>query len=420
MVSYAMGVLVAVGVVFGLYVAIEVPLTGPMFAQDKLGSHSVDELLKIAVDPKSEDQIEAILQLGKRPGDLAITVPVLAKLTLSYEELVKNAAYSSLQKIGEPAAEHVRQFLDARTMENYKIACSAIRAIGPSCKIYMPEIKELLSRDKVMERKCGLFALQGLEFEALAALDEIIECIDDEDFNNQCSACRILEKLGPDAMEAEEALLKLLDEGNPSTRGWAAVCLGAIGPTTAHPDIANILAARLVARNPIERQRILVGLAYLGPEAKNVAGDVRAQLETRDEFVKAHAAYTLWRITGNTDETLSVLGELMNSVGAAQDSIELLGKMGDKALPLLNSVVRNLDSEEAGTRELAVVAIGNMGPKASSAARQIKELLNDSDALVRIAARESLIALGETPANPESTTTSEPATKPTGDDKSKK
>lgn len=403
--SYVTGVLVAIGIVYGLSVAIESPISSTMFAQDKLGSHTTEQLLTIAVDPKSDDQVEAILQLGNRPGDLAVTVPLLAKLTLDFNELVKNAAHSALQKIGEPAAVHVRQFLDARTIENYKIACSAIRAIGPSCKIYMPEIKELLANENVMERKCGLFALQGMELEALAALDEVIQCVSDEDFNNQCSACRILEKLGPQAMEAEEALLKLLDEGNPSTRGWAAVCLGAIGPTTTNTEIAKLLAERLDARNPIERQRILTGLAYLGPEAKDFAGDVRALLESSDNFIRANAAYTLWRITGKQDEALNVLGELISDPNSPYDAIELLGKMGSDGLPLLSKIIQNLNSSEAGTRELAVVAIGNMGPKAGSAAAQVKVLLDDPDALVRVAARQTLIALGEAPSATDKTTT---------------
>ena len=397
--SYVTGVIVAIGLVCGLYMTMEVPYSQSLFAQDKLGSHSVDELLAITADPKSEDRVEAILQLGSRPGDLSVTVPILAKLTLDRDELVKNAAQSSLQKIGEPAAEHVRQFLDARTLENYKIACSAIRAIGPSCKVYIPEIKELLSADEIMKRKCGLFALQGMESESLAALDEIIECVSDDDFNNQCSACRILEKLGPDAMEAEASLLKLLDEGNPSTRGWAAVCLGAIGPTTTNTNVAELLADRLDARNPIEKQRVLAGLAYLGPEAKSVVGDVRAILDSKDDFIRANTAFTLWRITGDSDEALNVFGELMSSPTAGPDTVQLLGRMGSEGLPLLNKVIRNLNSPEAGTRELAVVAIGNMGPKAQSAASQVKELLNDPDALVRIAARRTLVALGETTAS---------------------
>lgn len=388
--SHLTGVAVAICVVFGLYLTMHVPIADDLFAQDELGDHSVDQLLQTAVDRKSDDQVEAILMLGDRPGDLAKTVPVLAKLTMDFNELVKNAAHASLQKIGPPATEHIRQFLDARTTDNYKIACSAIRAIGPSCKIYMPEIRDLLLRDKAMERKCGLYALQGMESEALAALDEIIVCVADEDFNNQCSACRILEQLGPDAMEAEEALLKLLKEGNPSTRGWAAVCLGAIGPTTTNENVAELLAKNLSAVNPVERQRVLMGLAHLGPEAESVADQVSELLTTRDDFIKAHAAFTLWRITGNTDSTLKVLGDLIGSPGAAQDAIDLLGKMGGDALPLLNNIVVNLGSDDAGTRELAVIAIGNMGPKAASAAPKVRELLEDSDALVRVAARQTM------------------------------
>ena len=390
MASYLTGVVVAMLIVFGLYSSLEIASGNPFFSQDKLAEHSIEELRELAGDFSSEHQVEAILQLGSRPGDLSSTVPLLAKLTTSRNELVKNAADSSLEVIGAPAAVHLRPILDA---ESYPIACSAMRAIGPESKIYLPEIKRLLEDDERMNRKCGLYALQGMGEHGKEAMEEIIVCVLDEDLNNQCSACRVLEKFGPDAIDAEQELLQLLEHGGPSTRGWAAVCLGAIGPTSSDVDIAELLAEKLQSKkciNPIEQQRILSGLAHLGPEALKVADSVRAKMAGKNRFVRGHAAYTLWRITGEPEESLKVIGALMENPENTDDAIEIAGRMGPVALPLLEQIMRGLSANEPGTRELAVVAIGNMGPGANYAIPKLEERLNDNDALVRMATRRTL------------------------------
>ena len=70
--------------------------------------------------------------------------------------------------------------------------------------------KRLLVDELAMRRRCGLYALQGMGESGKSAIKEIITCVSDTDLNNQCSACRVLESFGPDAIDAEEALLKLL------------------------------------------------------------------------------------------------------------------------------------------------------------------------------------------------------------------
>ena len=91
--------------------------------------------------------------------------------------------------------------------------------------MYLPIVKEWLTSDDRQVRKQALYALQGMGKHSLEAIELVVKALDDEDFNNQCMSCRILETLGPDAIPAEEKLLNLMKEGNPSTRGWAALVL---------------------------------------------------------------------------------------------------------------------------------------------------------------------------------------------------
>lgn len=393
------GILVAILVLVGIYSAYQFGTGKPVFGQERLGNFSEVDLRTAAEDLTSRDQIEAILQLGVRPGDLSKTVPVLAKLATIHNEMIKNAADSSLQVIGADAAEHIRPFMEENTTKGYQIACSALRSIGPESRIYIEELKDLLRDDNPIHRKCGLYALQGMGDEARPAMKEIILCVLDQDLNNQCMACRILENFGPDAIDAEEALLEVQKNGGPSTRGWAALCLGAIGPTSSDVDVAELLTKQLQPRkdgrpiSPIEQQRVLTGLGYLGPEATKAIPTVREKLNGKNEFVQGHAAFALWKITGDAKEAGEAFRKLLNDPSRVNDAVFLIGKMGPDAISLAPNVAKSLRSSQPSTRELAATAIGNMGSDATSYRSELKPLLNDSDPLVRMAARTAMQTL---------------------------
>lgn len=390
------GILVAIIVLVGIHSAYQFGTGQPVFGQERLSNFSESDLRSAAEDLTSRDQIEAILQLGVRPGDLSKTVPVLAKLATIHNQMIKNASDSSLQIIGAAAAEHVRPFMEENTTKGYQIGCSALRSIGPGSKIYIEELKDLLKADNPIHRKCGLYALQGMGDEARPAMEEIILCVLDKDLNNQCMACRILENFGPDAIDAEKALLEVQKNGGPSTRGWAALCLGAIGPTSSDVDVAELLTKQLQPRkdgrpiSPIEQQRVLTGLGYLGPEASKAIPMVRSKLNGKNQFVQGHAAFALWKITGDAEEAGTAFRKLLNDSSRVDEAVFLISKMGPDAISLAPYVAKSLRSSQPSTRELAAIAFGNMGSAAASYRSKIKPLLTDTDPLVRMAARQAM------------------------------
>ncbi|MFK7767750.1 MAG: HEAT repeat domain-containing protein [Mariniblastus sp.] len=400
--SYITGVIIAIVMVLGLYAAVETAAGRPVFStQDKHEGLSTAELKKISakeadltaddVRGDEENRIAAILQLGEKPGELKDTFPLLAKLAAHPEEKIKNAAHAAIYRIGEPATPLVRDFFDRDTLQDNRAACSAIRAIGPSCKIYMDDVKALLLSEEKIERRCGLYALQGLGVEGVVLMDEIITCVLDEDFNNRCSACRILESFGGDAAPAIDVLLQLLEEGNPSTRGWAAVCLGSIGAENAGDhNFPELIASKLDAINPVEVQRLLKGLALLGPDAITVVDAVEEKAKHKDGFVRSHAAYALWRITDKGDIPFKLLGDMLADDHLAPEALDLIGRMGPDAFPLLDTVTKKFSSEEAAVREEAAIAVGSMGPVAKKAISKLSVLLEDKDAMVRVAARRAI------------------------------
>ena len=282
------------------------------------------ELLAMAQDVESEYRLESVLRLADEPGDLSRTIPILAKLSMDSDELVRSATTIAFNNIGAEGASHVRAMMKSGEQDQIIQACAALKELGGG-ELYFGQLKKWLESGDVRERKRALFVLQGVGSPAIELMDLIIEALDDPDFNNQCMACRVLESLGTDAMPAENALLRLAKEGNPSSRGWAAVALGAMGPTD-QTDVARLLANNLDAFTQIEKQRALIGLAHLGPEAISVVDEVRNSMSDESRHVMPHAAYAFFRITGKPQDSLEVLGKLIDDPSYVSDASNWWGK----------------------------------------------------------------------------------------------
>jgi HEAT repeat protein len=358
--------------------------------QDKLKQA---ELLKIANDNASPERLDAIFKLIDVEQNLPTLVPALSKMLFDRSELVRIAAGIVLNKVGSQGAPHLRPMMESADAEQYAIACSALKEMG-GANLYADQIKEWLLTDDSISRKRALFALQGSNEGVLELLDPIIGTLEDPDFNVQCMACRVLVKLGPDAIDATDELMKLYKTGLPSARGWAVIALGAIGPNKEF-DTAEFLVSTLDAFIQQEKQRSLIGLAKMGPEAIKVAEQVREVMKDKQKRVMPHAAFALWRITGETEEPLKVLAEGLNDFDSRDATLELIGEMQDAAKPLVGDVVKlikNLLADEQGSLELAVIALGNIGQAAKDSLPTLQKIAEDKelDAVIRFYAREAI------------------------------
>jgi HEAT repeat protein len=363
--------------------------------QDSVAQLNSDALLKMTESDDVDKKIEAILRLGEQPGDLSVTVPALANLALDMNELVRMASTTALQEIGGPGIPHLRSMMESGDDVRIVMACSAAKVMGPDGKVYLPLYREWLGSEKSGVRKRALYALQGLGSEAAAVVDELVVALDDAEFNNQCMACRVLERLGADAIPAEETLLRLLEEGNPSVQGWSAIVLGAIGPTD-KTETAEVLRNKLTAFANVVKLRALLGLAHMGPEAKSVEEDVRAIMNDKSKHAQPHAAYALYRITGKADESIKMFKQLVEEMNTREDTLELLGKMQGDAAPMVDQLLPFLESEEDNVRESTVITLGNIGPAAKSAIGKLTIVLSDKDPMIRYAAKKAIEQINAT------------------------
>ena len=400
MASFMPAVAVSIMEVLGLYFVLELTAPEPVFSQSLLNTPA-DELISIAQDHESGGQIKAIHQLANRPKSLDSSVPVLARLTMSSTNSnprVMAAAETSLKNIGEPAAEILKPFFDEKTKRGTLLGCSAAQAIGDPCKVYLPQLKELLNNGDQVDRHSALYALKGIGVSGAELLDDVIACLSDKDFNVRLMACRVLETYGAKAAKSEPELLRLLEKGTPSVRGRAAICLASIGPKLQTANVEDLIAERLAGKGnrpviPVEHERHLMALAMLGDKSKKHLEKIKTGLTHRSPLIQVCSAFTIYQITGETDETTKVLESLdKNDIQAAQ-ALDTLGRFGGEASPFVPAVKKFLDSGDPVNRENAIVTLMRIGTDDPDIIKRIRRMVNDADPEVKLAAKEAMESL---------------------------
>ena len=379
-----------------LFLIVILPLTASqtLLAQE-LTNTPAHELIEMAEDPQGDVRIPAIRELAKRPMSFDSIVPVLARLTMSRDERISNAAGSSLSEIGESGVEMLKPLFAEKARSSSLIACSAAEAIGAPSKIYVPELKELLKNGDTVERRAALFALKGIGESNVELLDEVIGSLSDKDFNVRNMACRVLTKYGPKASKAEPRLLEMFDKDLPSVRGFSAICLASIGPKLTTKDFAGMVAKKLEGNGPrpvapTVHGRYLVALTMLGDESKKYLNVIRKGLNHHSTLVQGNSAFAIYRISGQSEEAREVVEKILKDEIRAPELLGLVGELKDDAEPFVPAVTRSLDSASPETREMAVVAVMELGIKDPAIIKKIEQKLDDPEPDVRSAAKEAL------------------------------
>ncbi len=363
---------------------------------------SLDDALTHSADNKSPAQLEATLALGEFAANAESVRPEVIELLLEHlkaggDQLVQSAAEVSVRKLGKEMLPSVTRAISSDRLSEQIAACNAIKVIGPGAIELLPQLIKMLESGDALPQRAALYALQGFGGQVFESIDAVAACLESHDFNVQCMACRVLENYGSDALPAEKRLVQILDNGVPSSRGWAAIVLGAIGPTDEN-DIVPMLIARLSeTRAHVEKQRILLGLAHLGREAKRAIPIVTEFMNSRNHRVRPHAAYALYKITDDRELLVNVLSHALGDRNERQDAFDLINRLEGESIFLKAELIDQLTAQEEDVREQAALALGRLGSEATDALPEVKKLLDDPDALVRDAAAHAIAAITASP-----------------------
>jgi len=189
-------------------------------------------------------------------------------------------------------------------------------------------------------------------------LNELIEQLDDNDFEVRRSAARTLEQKGPEAKDAVDALIEALEDEDEYVRAAAGRALGEIGPQAerAIPALMKMMKDHVM----IVRMAAAVGLGGIGPKANEAIPLLAEALESQDEDhnVKYRAA-------------------------------KALGDIGPEAVPALTKAVKN---NQYFVRRISARALGNTG--VAAAVWPLIEALQDNDRNVRSISAQMLGEIG--------------------------
>lgn len=398
--SYSCGILIAAIVVGSLIFTFYV--TSTAYAIQMVESKSVPELAEIVTTLKSgtrphagsqQDKIiAAILTLGKGKDQIKRRVDALAVAGAVNDSPFESAAQIALKELGSPSHDYLKELIESDDPSEVIQAIVCIRLLGQDAAVFVPRLIEMIDSGDPQVVRQGVFAMQSMGSDAAPAIESLNNVIHTLDFNAQIMICKAVVGVGRDAAPMADSLAKIFYEGIPSSRSWAGIALGAIGPIE-NFDTAEMLGSRVTAFNHIEKTRALQGLALMGDEAVSQQEVIKAAMDQPDGRVRPQAAYAYYKVTGTTEQSVKTLIEMLSSRDYSDASLEHLRLMGADAKAAIPNLRQLLTHQEVGVREQAVLALGNMGAAAKGEIDAIEQLAADPDPLLRQAVEESIAAI---------------------------
>lgn len=173
-------------------------------------------------------------------------------------------------------------------------------------------------------------------------------------------------------------------------RATAARLLGDVGPEAAAllPQLSSAAASDA---SPKVRSSALLAISRVAEPAEAVEVMIKA-FNDEDQGVRLMAVQRLREMGRTAEPALDDLAKLLpdKDERIRRTAGEALVRIGGKSVPALTAA---LESSSRDAREIAVMALGKMGPLAKPALPALKKRLTDSDPKVKELARITLLEI---------------------------
>ncbi|NKB65672.1 MAG: hypothetical protein GKR89_01305 [Candidatus Latescibacteria bacterium] len=164
---------------------------------------------------------------------------------------------------------------------------------------------------------------------------------------------RIVEAVGAIGPKAVAALLQLLREGTSAQVSNAALALGAIGDSTAVPQLVGLLGDKAASFSAARALGGIGGAAALAGLVEALAGS--------DRGARAGAVKAL-RQMGQVEAAPALVRALQDPVtGVRTEAAQALGELGPAAEAAIPALVQVWGDEHKAVREAAIQAVGKIG-----------------------------------------------------------
>jgi HEAT repeat protein len=332
--------------------------------------------------------------LGELGPEASAAVGDLAEALKDQDEGVRAAAATALGKVGPKAQDAFPDLLTALNDSALLVrdaAAHTLESFGPPPASRLPLLEEAL-REPRSQARLRMYALHNLaasNVDAKEVLPLFTAAVTYREAEVRLEAVRGMAKFGPAAREVVfPPLAAAMDDADSGVREAAYDVLSRFGaPVSAEvPALRNGLKAKAVKA----RRYCAQALAKLGPQSRAAAAELTEALGDSDEEVRKHAAQALVAIGPEEKAALPGIGEALKTRDEAlrQAAARALMRADpDTALPFF---VAALKDDDVGVRKTAVVCIGQLGPRALTAADRVRPLVDDPNLAVRLPAAETL------------------------------
>ncbi len=309
---------------------------------------------------------------------------------------VKVAVITALGDLGPAAQKTAGALLDVVKDKDFYLlepfVGAALANLGDGA---LPSLTGALADSSADRRRLAMYALGSLGPKAKSAAPLLAKGLQNEDPVMRVAALRALGKIGPGAKSTLPLIEKALDDQSPGVRIEAtlatwfisgqpthiAVLVKAVGDPSvsvrenACQALAVMKAEAKDAVDPVAkllndqelRLRAIITLGEIGSPAATTVPALKKFLQDTDGDIQLRTAFAIWQITGDAQESLPVLEELLGTEKHYGPAIQTLGEMGPAALKMLPTLVRLYRDEEVAADRLALAAtIKKIDPKAAA------------------------------------------------------
>lgn len=267
-------------------------------------------------------------------------------------------------------------------------ACEILEAMGAAASQAVPVLQETVASPDADDRlriraAMALWKVAGRAKESLPVLKELF-------VENGESVCDLIFLMGPVAAPLIPEVVAALETEDWDLQWAAADALGAIASSS--PETLAALAGAMEHDSPVVRSAAARAFVRIGAPATDTLCSI---LESVDLRAASWAADVLGHMGPMAFGSIDVLRRTATSPEGSLSawSTIALGKIaGDvETVPALISLLT--DHEWLDLRKEASVALGYIGPPAAAACDALREICDDDNEEVRLAAQSALAAI---------------------------
>jgi HEAT repeat protein len=268
-------------------------------------------------------------------------------------------------------------------------AQAELEKLGPQA---VDQLLPLLDDESTDVRRGAAFHLLPLA----ASRDDLAEAftglLDDPDATIRGIALSAVRQFkAAQKVSAAPAIAQMLArKGDDEQRASAVRLLGDVGPEAASL-MPQLSAAAASDASPKVRSSALLAISHVAEPAAAVDVMIKA-LGDQDQGVRLMAVRRLRELGRASEPALDDLAKLLadKDERTRRTAGETLVRIGGKSVPALTAA---LDSKSRDAREVAVVALGEMGPLAKPALPALKKRLTDRDPKVKELAKVTVLRI---------------------------